>query len=327
MYEDVEPLAHVYAPAGDDLSEHLKRIERFNTRPDQPTHWREQVYSQPDFFEKMLAEKPGNVVVLAGNNARKTDYILRSVKAGLNVLADKPMVINPAELPRLQEAFAVAASNHVLLYDIMTERYEITTLLQRELSRQPALFGELAKGSPDEPAIVMESIHYISKTVGGAPLKRPAWFFDPRQTGEGIADVTTHLVDLAQWEAFPERALSPDDVTVLNARRWTTPISREQFKQVTGAEDFPGFLQPDPKTACWNTVATAALLTVCGTSTQEYRLSGDMNLHPAAGTPIIPCCAEPAPGWSSGKEPNRTTSPFSTSRKPAARLIRLLQPR
>ncbi len=244
MYEDVEPLAHVYAPAGDDLSEHLKRIERFNTRPDQPTHWREQVYSQPDFFEKMLAEKPGNVVVLAGNNARKTDYILRSVKAGLNVLADKPMVINPAELPRLQEAFAVAASNHVLLYDIMTERYEITTLLQRELSRQPALFGELAKGSPDEPAIVMESIHYISKTVGGAPLKRPAWFFDPRQTGEGIADVTTHLVDLAQWEAFPERALSPDDVTVLNARRWTTPISREQFKQVTGAEDFPGFLQP-----------------------------------------------------------------------------------
>ena len=244
MYEDVDPLVHVYAPAGDDLSEHLKRIERFNNRPDQPTHWREQVYSQPDFFEKMLAEKPGNVVVLAGNNARKTDYILRSVKAGLNVLADKPMVITPAEFPRLQEAFAVAASNHLLVYDIMTERYEITTLLQRELSQQPALFGELEKGSPDEPAIVMESIHYISKTVGGAPLKRPAWFFDARQTGEGIVDVTTHLVDLAQWVAFPERALSLDDVTILNARRWTTAVTREQFKQVTGAEDFPDFLQP-----------------------------------------------------------------------------------
>ena len=80
MYDDVDPLVHVYAPAGEDLSEHLKRIERFNSRTEQPTHWREDVYSRPDFFEKMLAEKPGNIVVLAGNNARKTEYILRSVR-------------------------------------------------------------------------------------------------------------------------------------------------------------------------------------------------------------------------------------------------------
>jgi predicted dehydrogenase len=90
----------------------------------------------------------------------------------------------------------------------------------------------------------MESVHYISKMAGGAPLKRPAWFFDPRQAGEGIADVTTHLADLAQWEAFPEVALSPDDVTVLSARRWTTAVTREQFQLVTGERDFPGFLQP-----------------------------------------------------------------------------------
>jgi predicted dehydrogenase len=244
MYADVDPLVHVYAPPGGDLSEHLKRIERFNTRADQPTHWREQVYAQPDFFEKMLAEKPGNIVVLAGNNARRADYILASVQDGLNVLADKPMVITPDELPRLEKAFAVAASNHVLLYDIMTERYEITTMLQRELSQQPEVFGQLEKGSPEDPAIVMESIHYISKTVGGAPLKRPAWFFDPRQAGEGIVDVTTHLVDLVQWEAFPDRSLSPKDVTVNNARRWTTAMSREQFRQVTGEENFPNFLQP-----------------------------------------------------------------------------------
>ena len=86
-YADVDPVVHVYAPEGDDLSEHLKRIERFNTRADQPTHWKEEVYSQPDFFEKMLADKPGNVVVLAGKSAKKADYILRSVQDGLNVLA------------------------------------------------------------------------------------------------------------------------------------------------------------------------------------------------------------------------------------------------
>jgi predicted dehydrogenase len=244
MYDDVDPVVHVYAPDGDDLAEHLKRIERFNTRTDQPTHWREEIYSQPDFFEKMLADKPGNIVVLAGKSVRKTDYILRSVQAGLNVLSDKPMVVRPEDFPRLQEAFAVAASNHVLLYDIMTERYEITTLLQREFSRQLALFGQWEKGTPESPAVVMESVHYISKIVAGAPLKRPPWFFDVSQTGEGITDVTTHLVDLVQFEAFPEIALSPADVTVINARRWTTPLTRLQFEQVTGATNFPAYLQP-----------------------------------------------------------------------------------
>jgi predicted dehydrogenase len=247
MYSDVDPVVHVYAPAGDDLQEHLRRIDSFNTRSNRPTHWREEIYTGPDYFEKMLAGKPGNVVVISGNNTRKTEYILRSVQAGLNVLADKPMAITPADFQKLQQAFAVAASNHVLLYDIMTERYEITTELQRELSRQPALFGKLVKDSPDEPAITMKSVHYFSKTVADVPLKRPAWFFDVWQEGEGIVGVSTHLVDLVQWEAFPDQALRPADVTMLSARRWATPISREQFKLVTGAENFPEFLQGDVK--------------------------------------------------------------------------------
>lgn len=247
MYPDVDPLVHVYAPGGEDLQDYLKRIDSFNTRSDQPDHWKEQVYTGPDFLEKMLAEKAGNIVVLAGNNARKTDYILRSVQAGLNVLADKPMAITPADFPKLQQAFAVATSNHVLLYDIMTERYEITTELQRELSRQPEVFGQLLEGTPDAPAIVMESVHNFSKIVAGLPVKRPAWMFDVRQQGEGIMDVATHLVDLVQWAAFPDQALKLEDATVLSARRWNTPITRDQFKQVTGLDDFPDFLAGDVK--------------------------------------------------------------------------------
>src|SRR6185503_3920534 len=173
--------------------------------------------------------------------------ILRSVRAGLNVLADKPMAITPADFATLKEAFAVAASNHVLLWDIMTERCEITTALQREFSQQTGLFGEVVRGTPDEPAITKESVHHFSKIVAGSPLKRPVWFFDVRQQGEGIVDVTTHLVDLIQWEVFPDRALDPSDVRVLSARRWATPITRQQFKQVTGADDFPEFLRRDVK--------------------------------------------------------------------------------
>ena len=108
MYADVDPQVHVYALPGGDLAEHMKRIDRFNTRAENPTHWVTTTYTGRDYFEKMLADKPGNVVVISGNNARKTDYILRSVQAGLNVLADKPMAIAPADLPRLEQAFAAA---------------------------------------------------------------------------------------------------------------------------------------------------------------------------------------------------------------------------
>ena len=243
MYPGVDSVVHVYAPAGDDVAQHLARVEGFNARAEQPTRWREQVYTGPDYLERMLADKPGNVVVIAGNNARKTEYIARSVEAGLNVLADKPMVRTPADLVRLEEAFRTAEAKRVLLYDIMTERHEVTTALQRELSMRRALFGELEQGTPDEPAITKESVHHFSKTVAGAPLKRPEWFFDVRQEGEGIVDVTTHLVDLVQWEAFPEQVLRRDDVQMLRARRWTTPVSREQFAKVTGARDFPAYLR------------------------------------------------------------------------------------
>jgi len=243
MYPNVDPVVHVYSPGGPDLEMHLKRIEGFNTRAENPTHWEEKVYTGPDFLEKMIAEKKGNVVIISGNNAKKAKYILACVKAGLNVLADKPMAITPADFRLLEEAFVVARKNNVLLYDIMTERYEITTILQRELARQPLVFGSLERGTPDQPAITKESVHHFSKLVAGKPLIRPPWFFDVTQQGEGIVDVTTHLTDLVQWECFPEQALHPREARVLEARRWTTQMTPAQFQKVTNLTTYPDYLK------------------------------------------------------------------------------------
>lgn len=243
--DQVDPVVKVYAPDGPDVDAHIARIEGFNNREENPTAWELDVYRGPDFLEKMLAEKAGNVVVISGNNAKKTEYIFKSVEAGLNVLADKPMVITPEQFPMLEQAFNVAAEKGVLLYDIMTERYEITTMLQKELSQIPEVFGQLVVGTPDEPAITKESVHHFSKIVSGSHLIRPAWFFDVNQQGEGIVDVTTHLVDLIQWEAFPDVILSKSDVEILSARRWTTDLTPEMFKKVTGFDSYPDYLQKD----------------------------------------------------------------------------------
>jgi predicted dehydrogenase len=242
MYDQVSPDVFVYAPEGNDLKEHLKRIDGYNTRTEGPTAWNEKIYTGADYLEKMLSEKPGNVVVISGNNRIKSDYIKKSVEAGLNVLADKPMVITADKFPVLEEAFKVAQEKGVLLYDIMTERFSVTTILQRELSMLPEIFGKLDSGTVAKPAIEKVSVHYFYKNVSGKALVRPAWFFDVEQQGEGIVDVNTHLVDLVQWICFPEQVLQKSDIQMIAGKRWPTVLSKDEFKEVTLLDKFPDYL-------------------------------------------------------------------------------------
>jgi predicted dehydrogenase len=243
-YPGVSRDVYVYSPGGADLEEHLKRIEGYNTRADDPTGWNEIIYTGADFLEKMSAEKKGNVMVTAGNNRRKTAYIERALSAGIHVLADKPMAINGSDFEKLKECFHMAEQQGLLLYDIMTERFEITTMLQKEFSMLPALYGEQQKGSIEDPGIVKESVHHFFKTVSGKPLIRPAWFFDVNQQGEGLTDVMTHLVDLVQWECFPEQIINyRTDIELLDANRRPTALSAGQFKEVTGLEACPDYLR------------------------------------------------------------------------------------
>jgi predicted dehydrogenase len=246
MYPDVDPTVHVYAEEGPDLRDYLQKIESYNNRTENPTSWRMQVYTGTDFLDRFSADKSGDVVVIAGNNRRKTEYVTCAVAAGMNVLADKPMAIDTPGFEALWKAFALAREKGVLLYDIMTERHEITTMLQKVFSRMPSVFGELVQGTEREPAVTKESVHHFSKLVSGAPIKRPAWFFDVAQQGEGLVDITTHLVDLVQWECFPRALLDfTKDIRILGARRWPTKISPAQFAKVTQLQSYPGFLLKD----------------------------------------------------------------------------------
>lgn len=245
MYDNVDSVVHVYAPEGNDVKEHLKKIEAYNTRPENPTNWEIDLYTGADYLEKMLSEKPGNVVVIAGNNKLKTEYIKKSIDAGLNVFADKPMAINTQSFELLKQAFSAADQKGLVLYDIMTERFEITTMLQREFSQLPELFGTLQQGTPEDPAVTKESVHHYSKMVSGSPLIRPAWFFDVEQQGEGIVDVTTHLVDLVQWECFPGQVINQSDVNITKARHWKTELTPAQFEKVTGLNSYPEYLKKD----------------------------------------------------------------------------------
>jgi len=78
---------------------------------------------------------------------------------------------------------------------------DILNEIEKILIRDKELFGEIQKGTPDEPAVSLESTHHFYKNVSGKPLVRPAWYYDVEQQGEGIVDIATHLVDLVTGSA------------------------------------------------------------------------------------------------------------------------------
>lgn len=233
----------VYAPDGPETDQYLKNIEQYNSRKENPTSWNVNLYQEDDFWYRMLSEKRGNVVVLSGKNNDKTAYIMGSVKNGLNVLSDKPMAINQHDFILLEQAYAEAETNGVILYDMMTERYDLLNLIEKELINDSELFGLLDQGSTEDPAIVMHSGHHFYKDVSGVPTIRPAWYYDVEQQGEGIVDVTTHLIDLVHWKCFPDMVINyQNDVKLIDAERWPTEISLEEFSQSTGETSFPNYL-------------------------------------------------------------------------------------
>ena len=241
-YPEVSPVVKVFAPDGAELDAHLKLIDSFNARKEAPTAWTEDVYRGQDYLAKFasaakagaLGEKP--IAIFAGKNDLKGDYVLAAVEAGVNVLADKPLAITPDVFAKTEKAARLAQEKGLFFADIMTERNEITTILQRALTMDRDLYGEQEKGTPDDPAVTKVSVHHYCKLVNGAPLKRPGWYYDTKVQGEGIVDVTTHLVDLVQWEAFPDVRLSKSDVEVVSAKTWPTMITPEQFRMSTGGE-------------------------------------------------------------------------------------------
>lgn len=236
---------HVYAPLDADLVAHLDRLAAFNARPTDPTFWKVDVRAGSDYLDRFLREQPGNTVVLSGRNRPKIDVMLAAVVNNLHVLADKPWVIESADLPKLDRLVRDAELREVLVGDMMTERHEFATQLQRVLVRDPEVFGDWQAGTPDHPALTLESVHHLKKAVGGRPLTRPWWWFDPTISGEAMADVGTHLADLALWLVCPETAVDPArDVRLIDADRWPLVLDAGQVADLTGRPGLPPELAP-----------------------------------------------------------------------------------
>jgi predicted dehydrogenase len=178
--------------------------------------------------------------VIAGRNRPKIDRILSAVSNACHVLADKPWIIDYNDFPKLQEVFRQVDIRELLVADMMTERHEITTRLQRDLIHDQEIMGDLEDGTPDNPMLTVSSTHHLMKQVAGMPLRRPTWWYDRNEAGSSLADISTHLVDLSLWMLFPDQNFNHEtDVRMHSAREWPVVLSKAQFEASTGKAEFP----------------------------------------------------------------------------------------
>jgi predicted dehydrogenase len=126
----------------------------------------------------------------------------------------------------------------------MSLRTEPAFRLVRELIQREAIFGSPVPGSIEQPSVRLENLHALLKYSNGVAQKRPAAFLDVRQQGEGMADVGTHLADLAQWTLFAGQEIScRKDIRVLRATHSALALSLDQLNRLTGETAWPAYLK------------------------------------------------------------------------------------
>ena len=225
----------VYAPDGPERRDFLTLVERFNQRAANPTRWRVDVVTAADACARLIEERRGDVVVLAGKNGGKAQTMRRLHDAGFHVLADKPWLVRADDLDDVRASLASLP----LAMEIMTGRYDLAARLLKQVVDAPRVFGEFRT---DGPAIEAAGVHHLEKLVDGAPLRRPWWYFDVRVQGSGVVDIPTHLVDQSQWLA--ERAAPGGPAVLIHARAWSTHVPLGSFRRMTGEARVPAVLQP-----------------------------------------------------------------------------------
>ncbi|HLT87498.1 MAG TPA: putative oxidoreductase C-terminal domain-containing protein [Sphingobacterium sp.] len=245
IHPGIDSVVHLFADSIATVEGYKQLITQYNTRESEPTQWKIVDYFGADFLEKAFDPTAGNVVVLAGDNQQKIDYIQKSVQQNRDVFADKPLVIDATGYRKLEALMeGNGEKEQVLVYDMMTERYDVKNQIVKSLLNNKDFSGGLLTAEDDKVAILFKSVHHFIKDVSGKPLLRPALFFDTEKQGEGLVDVTTHYIDLVQWMLSSETVIDVDqDVKLTSSQRWKTSLSKEQFQKSTGLSVFPSVLQ------------------------------------------------------------------------------------
>ena len=132
----------VYAPDGPERRDFLALVDRMSRT--RPRPWTVDVVTAADALDALIAERRGDVVVLAGRNGGKARTMRRLHDAGFHVLADKPWLVRAADLDDVRASLA----GPPLAAEIMTGRHDAGVQLLGQLVDDRAVFGGFRDDTP-----------------------------------------------------------------------------------------------------------------------------------------------------------------------------------
>lgn len=198
----VEPLVTRYADRNElvalcDLSP--ARMAYYNERLSQRLGYHAVPAYTPDGFDAMLREQRPDEVFVCSQDSTHHDYIVRSLRAGCDVITEKPMTTDAAKCRAILDAVAETGRRVRVAFNYRWAPFRTRV---KEL---------IAAGTIGRVHSV--NLEYLLDTHHGADYFR-RWHAQVENSGSLLVHKATHHFDLVNWwlDAIPEQVFAYGDL-------------------------------------------------------------------------------------------------------------------
>lgn len=179
--EDVRltAIAHETASCGEDKLAEMSGVKSYQS------------------YARCLADEAPRIVGVAMHHGARGRWIAEALRSGADVIADKPLCMDPSELAQIREAQLTSGGRLCLM---LTERCNPAYAAMRDAVREGRV-GEV---------VGVEATRYYALNRPA----RPAWMFHRETYAGPVRDLLIHDYDLARWMT----GLSWDDSEAVEVR-------------------------------------------------------------------------------------------------------------
>lgn len=164
----------------------------------------------PDEFEKMIKEQKVDVVIVTTKDCYHDGYIIRAMKAGCDVITEKPMTINAGKCQNIIDTIEKTGKNLKVTFNY---RYSPVRSQVKELLMKNVI-GE----------ILSVDFSWNLNTSHGADYFR-RWHRNMVNSGGLLVHKATHHFDLVNWWI----SAVPAEVFCFASRQFYTPEQAERY--------------------------------------------------------------------------------------------------
>ncbi len=164
----------------------------------------------PAEFEGLIERQKANLVIVTSRDSTHDDFIVRGMRAGCDVITEKPMTIDVERCQRILDAIDETGRNLRVTFNY---RYSPPRTQVKELL-QSGVIGR----------VLSVEFKWLLDTSHGADYFR-RWHRNKENSGGLMVHKATHHFDLVNWwiNSVPAR------VSAIGARRFYTPEQAERF--------------------------------------------------------------------------------------------------